>query len=579
MAEAEKKLLALPGLAKVSDRLKTKKEKDDFRRHMRKYINIYLPDCPFEVTTTNRYTGVTHEAAVTARRLIRQGENVRYLSGIKVTLTRDEEKDLDLRRQDFSIVMSSRKKSASLFLGPARFSNHDCNANARLVTMGPHGMEVVAVRDIEVGEEVTVTYGDNYFGLDNRECLCQSCEGMGRNGWISKDAPNAVTPAPEGNQTIEAGPYSFRRKRKYVFVKEEATCGATPETSSEPDSLAKRTKSGVPTIGSEMAQENFVGQVVVTGLPSPPETEKTEECEDTEAEVPTSRKPRGQGRPIMFLDAIRGLLQNNPAQTLPGSRRGRKNAHSVARQHEMSFPTSNASNASNAAQVHGTKIEQHLLDRDHVYDSDSDSDSSLSSLSSSLSFDEAAMTVCSRLRRGRARHVKPRLVSAQHSLSIKRDHTESTASACITSNCTHPRIPIPDQPERANDQTEIEYIQHASGRCPRCERHWKLYRRPWPITVAEKDEEHGDQGEIQQTSGGKSGGMYWAWADPDHRALYDVAPTQSFRARPSLSSSRSRIDSPCPTRHAREKPVSKQREDLPIVRKRGRPRKVVRQTT
>jgi histone-lysine N-methyltransferase SUV420H len=127
---AECQLMKLPGLRKFRDRLKTDKEKEDFRRHMRKYINIYLPDCPFEVTTTNRYTGVTHEAAVTARRRINKGENIRYLSGIKVTLTREEEEDLDFRRQDFSIVMSSRKKSASLFLGPARFSNHDCNANA-----------------------------------------------------------------------------------------------------------------------------------------------------------------------------------------------------------------------------------------------------------------------------------------------------------------------------------------------------------------------------------------------------------------------------------------------------------------
>jgi hypothetical protein len=52
-----------------------------------------------------------------------------------------------------------RNKSASLFLGPARFANHDCGANARLMTTGKEGMEILALRDIEIGEEITVSYG------------------------------------------------------------------------------------------------------------------------------------------------------------------------------------------------------------------------------------------------------------------------------------------------------------------------------------------------------------------------------------------------------------------------------------
>jgi histone-lysine N-methyltransferase SUV420H len=37
-------------------------------------------------------------------------------------------------------------------------------------------MEIVALRGIEVGEEITVTYGDDYFGERNCECLCRTCE-------------------------------------------------------------------------------------------------------------------------------------------------------------------------------------------------------------------------------------------------------------------------------------------------------------------------------------------------------------------------------------------------------------------
>jgi len=167
-AKAEAELLALPGLKKFVDSLKTEKEKDDFRRHLKKYVAIYLPDCPFEVASTNRYTVVTHEAAVTARRYIKKGEVVKYLCGIQVIMTEEEEEHIKSSRRDFSIVVSSRNKSASLFLGPARFANHDCGANAKLMTTGSAGMEIIAVRDIEIGDEVTVSYG-TFFNFDARQ--------------------------------------------------------------------------------------------------------------------------------------------------------------------------------------------------------------------------------------------------------------------------------------------------------------------------------------------------------------------------------------------------------------------------
>ena len=181
-ATAHKHLLHLPGLQKFYRALRTDDEKEHFERHLRKYINIYLPDCPFEVGTTNRYTVMTAEAAIFARKPIRRGEMVRYLSGIQVEMTEKEEQELSTRT-DFSIVLSSRRKRPSLFLGPARFANHDCDSNARLNTSGPHGIHIVACKDIDVGEEITVRYGEDYFGEGNGECLCASCEAAERNGW------------------------------------------------------------------------------------------------------------------------------------------------------------------------------------------------------------------------------------------------------------------------------------------------------------------------------------------------------------------------------------------------------------
>ena len=180
--EAHTELLKLPGIVKYCRSLRTDDEKEHFERHLRKYVNIYLPDCPFEVDTTNRYTVMTAEACIKARKTIKKGEAIKYLSGIQVEMTEREEKELS-SRTDFSIVLSSRRKRPSLFLGPARFANHDCDSNARLNTTGPHGIHIVARKDIEPGDEITVTYGDDYFGIDNCECLCSTCESLTRNGW------------------------------------------------------------------------------------------------------------------------------------------------------------------------------------------------------------------------------------------------------------------------------------------------------------------------------------------------------------------------------------------------------------
>lgn len=237
--KAEAALLKLPGLRKFHDNLKSDREKEDFRRHMRKYINMWSTDCPFEVSTTNRYTITTHEAAVTARRTIKKGELVKYLCGHLVAMSQEEEKDLDFNRQDFSIVMSSRKKTPSFFLGPARFANHDCNANARLVTKGNDGMDVVAVREIREGEEITVTYGEDYFGEDNCECLCLTCEKLGRNGWPAREQSTIVSGTATPLGVEKPGSYSLRSSRADPSILGSGSM--TPELSELPPRKRRKT--------------------------------------------------------------------------------------------------------------------------------------------------------------------------------------------------------------------------------------------------------------------------------------------------------------------------------------------------
>jgi histone-lysine N-methyltransferase SUV420H len=201
--EAVQQLLDLPGLRKYFAGLRDEKDKDQFRKHVRRYVNIYMPDCPFEVTTTNRYTITDHEASITARRDINPREEIKYLTGVQVAMTEEQEKSLEMAQKDFSLVISSRKKTRSLFLGPARFANHDCDANARLSTKGYDGMQIVAVKPINEGDEITVSYGDDYFGDNNEECLCHTCEDRQQNGWAPMRRVEDDGDVDEGDSSSE----------------------------------------------------------------------------------------------------------------------------------------------------------------------------------------------------------------------------------------------------------------------------------------------------------------------------------------------------------------------------------------
>ncbi|KAK6210063.1 histone-lysine N-methyltransferase SET9 [Colletotrichum tabaci] len=208
---AERKLLSTDGFRKFFAALKTDKAKEDFKRHMRRYTQVYLPDCPFEVNSTNRYTIVSHEAAITARRFIRRNETIKYLAGTQVNISPEEEREMTARKKDFSIIISARNKCASLFMGPARFANHDCGANAKLMTTSSATIEIIATRNIDVGEEITVTYAENYFGEDNCECLCRTCENRCINGWAPTEGEIGVKKSIE--DSVMDG-YSLRRRRR-----------------------------------------------------------------------------------------------------------------------------------------------------------------------------------------------------------------------------------------------------------------------------------------------------------------------------------------------------------------------------
>ena len=128
----------------------------ELREHVKRYLAMYHPRAGYEIIATRRYadilaarsaadpTGVEHrntattatassrsgvEAKLVATRAWKWGEEIRSCTGVLTSLTPEEEAAL---ARDFSVLYSTKKRCQCLFLGPARFVNHDCMPNCQV---------------------------------------------------------------------------------------------------------------------------------------------------------------------------------------------------------------------------------------------------------------------------------------------------------------------------------------------------------------------------------------------------------------------------------------------------------------
>lgn len=234
-------------------------------RHARRYLSMYSPDAGFEVSSTNRYNPLSPEASIISRRAFRRGEPIKYLTGAMVRMSSAEEDAFTHGATDFSIIYSSRVGGMSLLLGPARFVNHDCEPNAKFVTTNKDNVTLVLERDVDVGEELTVKYADDYFGDGNKECLCRTCEVQMRNGWAGGGAGATEDDDEIDIDSLVPGAIVTRRSsRKRVL-------GAVPavETLDEVERRNRgRRKSGVSLAGTQIMSppDSSRGMSVETGI-------------------------------------------------------------------------------------------------------------------------------------------------------------------------------------------------------------------------------------------------------------------------------------------------------------------------
>ncbi|GAN05791.1 hypothetical protein MAM1_0101c05266 [Mucor ambiguus] len=241
---------------------KNQKQVQEFIQHMKRYLYMYMPNAGYEVGDTRRYgsNGRRVEACLVATKDWQVGDEMRLLTGMIACLDPKDDAELKKGNRDFSVMWSTRKNCSCLFLGPARFANHDCDSNCKFISLGQNSITFKVLKNIKCGQEITVYYGKHYFGENNCECRCITCENLGM-GYFASLETKESTPI-DMKEEEQGGTRRSTRKRKSALHEEyvDYSHSNSPSPSPNPNTRHSKRASLEPSPKSSNSLEELIGE-------------------------------------------------------------------------------------------------------------------------------------------------------------------------------------------------------------------------------------------------------------------------------------------------------------------------------